>query len=151
MFPGLKGNTMIQHPLPWEVIEAFHVMWDNFPEPVSLVHKSREVLAVNKAHFLEPGMFCSKTGLNGPHVGCLANKALAEQAAVAVLNHSPFENKHVIGYWIPLDGHPDYFIHTGVRFSVDFENETCALSPLTDEAKEKMSYYQPTGEYRFRK
>lgn len=28
-----------------ELIEAFHLMWDNFPEPVTLVHKSREVVA----------------------------------------------------------------------------------------------------------
>ena len=65
-------------------------MWDNFPEPASLVHKSREVMAVNKAHqklgLLKPGMNCSRIGEPGAHAGCLANKALAaEQAMYAVL------------------------------------------------------------------
>lgn len=30
------------------VIDAFHMMWDNFPEPVMLIQKSRHIYAVNK-------------------------------------------------------------------------------------------------------
>ncbi len=32
-----------------KIIEAFHLMWGNFPEPATLVHKSKEVIAVNAA------------------------------------------------------------------------------------------------------
>jgi hypothetical protein len=35
-----------------KVIEEFHLIWDHFPEPVTLVHKSREVIAVNGHSFL---------------------------------------------------------------------------------------------------
>ena len=31
-----------------KVIESFHMMWDNFPEPVMLIKKSRQIYAVNK-------------------------------------------------------------------------------------------------------
>jgi hypothetical protein len=32
-----------------KVIEAFHLMWDFFPEPVGLIAKNRTVLAINRA------------------------------------------------------------------------------------------------------
>lgn len=31
-----------------EIIRAFHLMYDNFPEPVMITQKSREMIAVNK-------------------------------------------------------------------------------------------------------
>ena len=31
-----------------KVIESFHMMWDNFPDPVMLIKKSRDIYAVNK-------------------------------------------------------------------------------------------------------
>ena len=31
-----------------EIISAFHLMWDNFPEPVMITQKSREMVALNK-------------------------------------------------------------------------------------------------------
>lgn len=31
-----------------EVIHAFHIMWDNFPEPVTITQRSREIIAVKK-------------------------------------------------------------------------------------------------------
>ena len=42
-----------------EIIRAFHLMWDNFPEAVTITQKSREIVAVNKkaAEFgLAPGV-----------------------------------------------------------------------------------------------
>ncbi|WP_281289442.1 hypothetical protein [Sporomusa termitida] len=32
-----------------KVMEAFELMWGNYPEPATLVHKSREIIAVNAA------------------------------------------------------------------------------------------------------
>ena len=109
--------------IPPVVIEAFHLMWDNFPEPASLVHKSREVMAVNKAHgalgYLKPGMNCSKTGAPGAHKGCLANQALASGEAVyAVVKPAA---KEIIAYWLPLDGHPEFFVHFGVGTTIDYK------------------------------
>ena len=39
-----------------EIIRAFHLMWDNFPEAVMITQKSREIIAVNKkSHLYERG------------------------------------------------------------------------------------------------
>ena len=108
--------------LPAAVIEAFHLMWGNFPEPASLVHKSREVVAINKAHekkgVLKPGMNCAKMGEPGAHAGCLGNQALAaREAAYVVMQRA---GKDLIAFWVPLDGYPEYFIHFGVGSSIDY-------------------------------
>ena len=111
--------------LPASIIEAFHCMWGNFPEPVSLVHKSREVMAVNKAcqkkGYLKPGMNCAKVGGPEAHKGCLANKALATKEAVYAALKS--ENRDIIAYWLPLDDYPEFFIHFGVGVTIDYKND----------------------------
>lgn len=134
---------MLKHAPSQEVIEAFHTMWDNFPEPTSLVHKSTEVIAVNKCHFLEPGTYCSKTG-GGPHVGCRAQKALRSGEAEIGVGHSPFEDKDMITYWIPLERCPDYFVHLSIRFRIDYENKTFAIAPIEKEHMEAMAVIRET-------
>ena len=109
--------------LPDSVIAAFHLMWGNFPEPASLVHKSREVMAVNKAHqklgYLHPGMNCAKQGSPEAHKGCLANKTLKYgQAAYTIMK--PAAGKEIIAYWLPVDGYPDFFIHFCVGNTIDY-------------------------------
>ena len=127
---------MLKHPLPQEVVDAFHTMWDMFPEPVSLVHKSREVIAVNRVHYLTPGAICAKRGRGGPHKGCLADQAIQEQKAVVVSKHSPLENQQLITYWVPVAGHPEYYIHFSVRIVADHESKTITVSSLPDFARE---------------
>jgi hypothetical protein len=127
---------MLKHPLPQEVVDAFHTMWDLFPEPVSLVHKSREVIAVNKVHYLTPGAICARRGRGGPHNDCQANQALQEQKAVVVSKHSPLEKQQLITYWVPIVGHPEYFIHFSVRFVAEHESKTITISSLSDFARE---------------
>lgn len=140
---------MLKHPLPQEVIDSFHVMWDNYPEAASIVHKSKEVQAVNKAHFLKPGLICARMGIHGPHVGCLAHKALSTREPVVVTHHSNDEECEMVTYWIPLDGHPDYFIHVSTRFTIDYANQSFTWAPMKDESKVIMSFNQDTGENEF--
>ncbi|MDR1483118.1 MAG: hypothetical protein LBI74_10890 [Synergistaceae bacterium] len=123
-----------------EVADAFHLMWDNFPDPVSLVHRSREVIAVSKAHenYLEPGVICARTGCDGPHTACLANEALKSGKTIVCPNHSKTEDKERLTYWIPLDGYPDYFVHFSIRFRIESDNSTITMSPMTDEHKRVM-------------
>lgn len=49
-----------------QIIDAFHSMWDMFPEPVLLIKKNRDVIAINRKcaelGFLQPGMKCSSVG-----------------------------------------------------------------------------------------
>lgn len=131
---------MLKYPPPPEVIDAFHLMWDNFPEPASLVHKTTEVIAVNKAHFLQPGVRCARTGRNGPHIGCRAQESLKKQQPISCIGFSPVEKKEVVGYWLPLDDYPNYFIHTGIRLLVNYEDQKVELSPMTDECRESYGY-----------
>jgi hypothetical protein len=108
--------------LPGQVIEAFHLMWGNFPENVTLVHKSRTVMAVNKAAekmgFVKPGMNCAKIGTE-PHKGCLADKAV-EFGEVKYV-HIPLPDSHAVGFWIPLDGYPEFFLHFNVGLTFDYK------------------------------
>ena len=62
-----------------EIIQAFHLMWGNFPEAVMITQKSREIIAVNKAaekFGLKSGIKCSSIGKPENHKGCQCNKAV---------------------------------------------------------------------------
>ena len=98
-----------------ELISAFHAMWGNFPEPVTITQRSREMIAVNKAAEkagLKPGIKCSSIGKPEDHKGCLCNRAIDSGQTVAVAYEGPFGK--TFGYWIPVEGRPDWIIHLGV-------------------------------------
>ncbi len=101
--------------LPKEVLNAFHLMWGNFPEGVSLVHKSRQVMAVNKAMekmgVVRPGMNCAKVGSPEAHKGCLANKFVP----------LPLPGRDAVSFWIPLGEYPDFFLHFSVGLRIDYK------------------------------
>ena len=62
-----------------EIINAFHLMWGDFPEPVMITQKSREIVAVNKkaeAMGLKAGIKCSAGGKPENHRGCRLNEAV---------------------------------------------------------------------------
>jgi hypothetical protein len=113
----------IQHSIATEVLEAFHLMWDNFPETVTLVHQSREIIAINKVAneigVLKPGMNCAKIGQPGAHKGCLADKALSGHKTTYV--HIPTAEGNAIAFWLPLDGYSDYYVHFGVGISLNYK------------------------------
>lgn len=115
-----------------KVIEAFQLMWGNFPEPVTLVRKSREVVSVNAACRLigrVEGMNCATQGAPEAHKGCLANQALATQQPA--FKKIKFGDKEIISYWLPVDGYPDLFVHFGVGVTIDYD----AISKNTSNAK----------------
>lgn len=104
------------------LISAFHLMWGNFPEPATLVHKSREVIAVNaacQAIGRVKGMNCAKHGAPEAHRGCLANQALSSQQPAFKKANSG--GKDVIAYWLPIEGYPELFIHFGVGVTIDYD------------------------------
>lgn len=110
-----------------KIVEAFHLMWGNFPEPVMLVHKTREILAVNEACRSAggtPGIKCSQIGSPDRHKGCLANQAIASQQAAYSQNE--VDGKTIIGYWIPIPGHPDIYVHFGVGTMIDYNKCNCS-------------------------
>jgi len=105
-----------------KVVEAFHMMWGSFPEPVALVHKSREVMAVNaichSTGRMDVGMNCAMPGLSDCHKGCLADQALDSRKAV--FRKRVYGTREIISYWIPVDGYPELFVHFGVGVSVNY-------------------------------
>jgi hypothetical protein len=100
-----------------ELLQAFHLMWDNFPETVTLVHKSREILAVNKAGVKENrkkvGLFCSQLPPAEVHKVCRAEQALKTGLGVCLPKYEGGGVKLV--YWVPLDGWPEVFVHFNVK------------------------------------
>ncbi|MBE6441967.1 MAG: hypothetical protein E7022_06490 [Desulfovibrio desulfuricans] len=105
-----------------EIINAFHAMWDNFPEPVTITQKSREMIAVNKAAEnagLKPGIKCSSIGKPEDHKGCLCNKAIDSGRAIGVSYEGPFGR--ACGYWIPVSGRPEWIIHFSAGRACKYE------------------------------
>ena len=97
------------------LINAFHLMYDNFPEAAMLVHKSKRIVALNegaKTPDRIPGKICAKLGAPEMHAGCLAYKALSEQRAM--YSAVSLNGRSLIVYWLPINGHPDYYIHFSV-------------------------------------
>ncbi len=105
-----------------ELIHAFHVMWDGFPEAVTITQKSRVMIAVNKkaAEFgLKPGIKCSSIGSPEQHKGCLCNRAADSKKTVAITYEGPFGKSY--GYWIPIEERPEWIIHFGVGSTFAYE------------------------------
>ena len=104
-----------------EIINAFHMMWDNFPEPIMLITKDRQIHAVNKkaASFgLNDQMKCSSIGSPEKHKGCLCNQAADTKEAAYKAYEGPFGRAY--GFWIPVAGAEEYIIHFGVGSTFEY-------------------------------
>ncbi len=99
-----------------EIIRAFHLMWDNFPEPVMITQKSREMIAVNvKAAEmgLKAGIKCSSIGKPENH------KAVDSGKPIYITYQGAFGK--AFGYWIPIPEKPEWIIHFGVGGTFEYE------------------------------
>lgn len=104
------------------VIDAFKLMWGNFPEYVMLADKDYNIIAVNSDKFegYKVGMTCAPDGK--PHKGCPAAKALKTGRPMFYKYHDPMKNRDIIAYWLPLEGHPELYVHFGVGVNLDYDN-----------------------------
>lgn len=105
---------MPEHQISDETRRNFHIMCDNFPFAVMLIHKDRTILAVNKTGETEgypTGVRCVELGEKEHHKGCLANQALKEQTAKRVVDYIEFRSAVLDSYWIPLAGSEDLYLH----------------------------------------
>ena len=108
-----------------KIIEAFQLMWGNFPEPVMITQKSREIVAVNKKAAemgLTIGLKCSSVGKPENHRGCLCNKAIDGGKPVFITYEGTFGK--AFGYWIPITEKPEWVIHFGVGGNFEYESVT---------------------------
>lgn len=99
------------------VMEAFDTMWGLYPEPVMLIHACRDILAVNqraKELGIPVGIKCHSL-CPSEHVcpGCLANKMLKSGQATRIGSVRTQTGKFIDGYWIPVKGTKDVYVHFG--------------------------------------
>ena len=105
---------MATHQISNEILSNFHLFYDNFPAPVTLVHKDRTILAMNKtaeAVGYQTGIRCIDMGKKEHHKVCQANKALSEQTATRLVAYFDFAGAVLDTYWIPLAGSDELYIH----------------------------------------
>ncbi|MCJ2164920.1 MULTISPECIES: hypothetical protein [unclassified Pseudodesulfovibrio] len=99
------------------VLEAFGKMWGLYPAPVMLIHASREVLAVNACADglgIAAGIQChSLYPRDKVCPGCQANKALKTGSAVRKTAMDNRSGRFLDGYWIPVQGESDIYVHFG--------------------------------------
>ena len=96
--------------------DAFDQMWGRFPDPMVLVYRDRTILAQNDAARAQPwgvdGGKCHEANTSAQgHAcqGCQANAALKQGASVAC--EGELGGKRIRGYWIPVKGASDVYIH----------------------------------------
>jgi len=103
-----------------EIRSNFHLYWDNFPQPVMLVHKDRTIIETNRAGQTlgyPVGTRCVDLGEKQHHAGCRANLALSEQAGVREVAYSEHLEQVLDSYWVPLAGAADLYVHFGIDIS----------------------------------
>ena len=107
-----------------KLIEAFHLMFDHFPEGVQLAHKSKRIVALNaacKSLGRDVGMICAKHGPAEAHKGCLAHKTIKNHVASWKKGAEPGPGgQDPVVFWLPVDGYPDFYIHFGVGYMKDY-------------------------------
>lgn len=100
------------------LVEAFQLMWGNFPDPMMLVHKDRTILAVNDACAKQGSAAGTKCFSYNPDPAsvennackmCQANKAL--KAGTTIACDGNFGGQLIRGYWIPLKGSSEAYVH----------------------------------------
>jgi hypothetical protein len=100
-------------------IEAFHMMWDNFPHGVLLLNKSRDIVAINKRaeeRGVRTGRKCFQlTGNTEIHRGCKADQALAEAMAQRVITNNKKSNRLIDTYWLPIPADKDLYLHFAIE------------------------------------
>ncbi|GAB6096077.1 hypothetical protein JCM14469_23300 [Desulfatiferula olefinivorans] len=108
---------MNQNPSVETLIESFDLMWGKHPGVVMLIGKNRDILAFNqtgKALGLTPGIKCfSLTGGTKICSHCQANQALDKKEAIRAAAWSDPLNAVIDGYWIPVAGRNDVYVHFG--------------------------------------
>lgn len=115
--------TATQEQLEAELNKAFHLLCDAFPEPMQLCYRTHRVVAVNPAaetHGRHVGDNCARN-CPGLKAG-LCRHAQMMKSGNATWFRQPdgSDGAKVTAYWIPINGHPDYYLHFGVGVTIDY-------------------------------
>jgi hypothetical protein len=118
-----------------QVLDAFHMMWGPFPEPVFLLHKSREILAVNEAGQaagIPVGVKCSSLNPeNTTDSHCKQCKAVAALRQGQPMTSPASANpRRMRGYWLPLKDVEDVYVHFGVSIGDEIDEALAAAGKI---------------------
>ncbi len=94
-----------------EVVRAFHLMWDSYPEQVRLIDRRYRVVAGNPAYIGAGGQTEVQCNV-GPaemHRGCQAMNALRSGETRSVCHQAG--DTRVESFWIPVAGEGEYYVH----------------------------------------
>jgi hypothetical protein len=104
-----------------EILNAFNMMWGNFPFLVVLLRKNRTILALNKKARelgVKEGMKCYQLSRGkGIHKECMADAALKEDISKRSVLYSPALKQVLDSYWIPVEGVNDLYVHFATDIS----------------------------------
>lgn len=92
-----------------ELIEAFHMLWDNFPGPVRLINRNHMVVAANPLAMEKGfvvGCCCARVGEPSSHKGCKA----ADMIKTGCAKQDRPDSDRIRG-WIPLLDHTELYVH----------------------------------------
>jgi len=94
-----------------DIIRAFHMMWDNYDEPVRLIRKDFTVVAGSKRYLANGGQIGGKCNTGNPelHKGCQAMNALRSGETKRV--QTVMAGVDWDSYWVPVEGSDEYYVH----------------------------------------
>ncbi len=101
----------METPTQEEIVRAFHMMWDNYPEMVRLIDRRFNVIAGNPLYLKMGGQEGIKCNTGDPsfHRGCQAMNALKTQETKSI--SSEIGGTAMESFWVPVAGAPDYYVH----------------------------------------
>jgi hypothetical protein len=95
-----------------------------------LVYKDRTILEANtlgKSIGCPVGTKCVDIGEKGHHSKCRANVALRDQTGIREVAYYDHLEKVIDGYWIPLAGIEDVYVHFGIDIT-EYASERLMLN-----------------------
>jgi len=119
----VENAQSVQEQTEAELSKAFHLLCDAFPEPVQLCHRTHRIVAVNPAaesYGRAVGQNCARN-CPGLKAG-LCRHAQMMKKGKSTWFHLPDggNGRPSTAYWIPVTGHPEYYVHFGVGVTIDY-------------------------------
>lgn len=109
--PNSEGSSGVSN----RVIEAFHLMWDYFPQVVLLLKKERKIVVANRRALefgFHPGKRCYEVvGQSEIHAGCRANIALDTGNGERSTTYDRTNGRVTDAYWLPVPGEKELYLH----------------------------------------
>lgn len=115
-----------------KVLEAFKIMWNEYPEPAMLINRGKRVMAINWAcRQVGPhvGAFCHEIGgCQDINNRCLINHCLESRKAVHIKVGNGQKQWSI--HWVPIDGCPDYCVHFFAGSGQEHQNAPPVEKPI---------------------